>query len=137
LAVPELVKGRRSSIVCISSAAGRLAFRNRAAYAASKWAVIGFMRTIAAELGELGVRANAILPGMVDGPRLRAVLAAKAGEAGTTEQEIERRGLAGVSIKSLVAPEQVASAAVYLASEAANAISGQTLGVDNDTHFLA
>lgn len=136
LAVPELAKGKRSSIICLSSAAGRLAFPNRVAYAASKWAVVGFMKTIAAELGELGIRANAILPGMVDGPRIGAVLNEKARAAGVTENEMRQRALAGVSIKSLVSPRQIASVALFLASEGASAISGQTLAVDNDTHYM-
>jgi NAD(P)-dependent dehydrogenase (short-subunit alcohol dehydrogenase family) len=136
LAIPELVKGRRSSIICISSAAGRLAFPNRSAYAASKWAVIGFMKTIAAELGDLGVRANAILPGMVDGRRLQSVLAAKAVEAGLTREEVLRRATAGLSTKSLVAPEKIAATALFLASELASAINGQGIAVDNDAHYM-
>jgi len=136
LAIPELAKSPRSSIICISSAAGRLAFPNRSAYAASKWAVVGFMKTIAAELGDLGIRANAILPGMVDGPRLQAVLAAKAIEAGLTKEEMERRATAGVSLKSLVPPEKVAATALFLASELGGAINGQAIAVDNDTHYM-
>ena len=137
LAIAELAKGQRSSILCISSVAGRLAFPNRSAYAASKWAVVGFMKTLSAELGVLGIRVNAILPGMVDGPRLQSVLEAKALEAGVTKEDILQHGLAGLSIKSLVPPEKVASTAVFLASQAAAAISGQALSVDNDAHYMA
>ena len=136
LAVPELARGGRSSIVCIASAAGRLAFPKRSAYAASKWAVVGFMKTIAAELGDLGVRANAILPGMVDGPRLQSVLAAKALEAGLTTEEVVKRATAGLSTKSLVAPGKIAATALFLASELASAINGQGIAVDNDTHYM-
>lgn len=136
LAVSELAKSRRSSIICISSAAGRLAFPNRSAYAASKWSVVGFMKTIAAELGDLGIRVNAILPGMVDGPRLQSVLAAKAAEAGLTQEQIERNATAGLSIRSLVAPEKIATTALFLASEFGNAINGQAIAVDNDTHYM-
>jgi NAD(P)-dependent dehydrogenase (short-subunit alcohol dehydrogenase family) len=136
LAIPELANGQRSSIVCISSAAGRLAFPNRSAYAASKWAVIGFMKTIAAELGDIGIRVNAILPGMVDGARLKAVVAAKAIEAATSTEEILGRATAGMSIKSLVAPQDVAATALFLASGLANAINGQAIAVDHDTHFM-
>jgi NAD(P)-dependent dehydrogenase (short-subunit alcohol dehydrogenase family) len=136
LAVPELAKGRRSSIVCISSAAGRLAFPNRSAYAASKWAVVGFMKTIAAELGDLGIRANAVLPGMVDGPRLQSVLAAKAVEAGLTREEVLKRATAGLSTKSLIAPEKIAATVLFLASELASAINGQGIAVDNDVHYM-
>jgi NAD(P)-dependent dehydrogenase (short-subunit alcohol dehydrogenase family) len=136
LAVAELAKGRRSSVICVSSAAGRLAFPNRSAYAASKWAVVGFMKTIAAELGDLGVRANAILPGMVDGPRLQSVLAAKANAAGLTIDQIERNATAGLSIKALVSPKRIASTALFLASDLGSAINGQAIAVDNDTHYM-
>lgn len=136
LAVPELAKGRRSSILCMSSAAGRLAFPGRSAYAASKWAVVGFMKTIAAELGDLGIRVNAVLPGMVDGPRLQSVLAAKALEAGLTREEVVRRATAALSTKALVAPEKIAATALFLASELASSINGQGIAVDNDTRYM-
>lgn len=136
LAVPLLIGGARSSIVCMSSAAGRFAFPNRSAYAASKWGVVGFMKTLAAELGEHGIRVNAILPGMVDGPRLRSVLSAKATTSGTTPQLVEQMALAGASVKSLVSPQSVAAVAVFLASDAGRAISGQAIAVDNDLQYM-
>jgi NAD(P)-dependent dehydrogenase (short-subunit alcohol dehydrogenase family) len=136
LAVPHLVKSDCASILCISSAAGRVAFPNRAPYAASKWAVVGFMKTIAAELGEFGIRANAILPGMVDGPRLQAVMAAKAKAANLTPEEVVQRGLAGTAIKKLVDPEDVSALAVFLASRSGHSINGQAIGVDNGLRYM-
>jgi NAD(P)-dependent dehydrogenase (short-subunit alcohol dehydrogenase family) len=136
LAVPYLMKSDCPSIVCVSSAAGRLAFPNRSPYAASKWAVVGFMKTIAAELGEHGIRVNAVLPGMVDGQRLQAVLTAKAKAAGVTQAEIVERGLAGTAIKKLVGPEDIGSLAVFLASQSGRSISGQAIGVDNGLQYM-
>ena len=78
LAVPRLRKGRLPAIINLSSAAGHLGMPGRSPYSASKWAVIGFTKTLALELGADGIRVNAILPGAVDGPRIRAVIAAKA-----------------------------------------------------------
>ena len=54
----------------MSSVAGRFGFANRSPYAATKWAVIGFTKTLALELGSCGIRANAIAPGAVDGDRI-------------------------------------------------------------------
>ncbi|MBB3945306.1 NAD(P)-dependent dehydrogenase (short-subunit alcohol dehydrogenase family) [Rhizobium skierniewicense] len=137
LAVAELRKSDCASILCMSSAAGRMAYPNRSPYAAAKWAVIGFMKTIAAELGSYDIRANAILPGMVDGPRLQAVVSAKAAVAQVHPADIIRKGLAGTSIKRLVSAEEVAALAVFLASREGGAISGQAIGIDNDLHYMA
>jgi NAD(P)-dependent dehydrogenase (short-subunit alcohol dehydrogenase family) len=136
LAVPELIKSERASIICISSAAGRLAFPKRSAYAASKWAVVGFVKTLASELGELGIRVNAILPGMVDGPRIQGVIEAKAKAAGQSSGEILEQGLAGMSVKRMVDPHEVAAAAMFLASDGARAISGEAIGVDNGLRYM-
>lgn len=135
-AVPELIKSDCGSILCISSAAGRVAYPNRSPYAASKWAVVGFMKTIAAELGEYGIRVNAILPGMVDGPRLRAVVEAKATAAGLSSAEVVEQGLAGTAIKKLVSADDVASLAVFLTSASGRAISGQAIGVDSGLQYM-
>ena len=76
-AVP-LMKARGGSIVNISSAAGRHGFPLRSSYSASKFGVIGLTQTWAMELGPQGIRVNAILPGIVEGPRQDRVLSAKA-----------------------------------------------------------
>ena len=60
------------------SAAGRLGMAGRSAYSASKWAVVGLTKTLAIELGPDRIRVNAICPGAVNGPRIDAVIAAKA-----------------------------------------------------------
>src|ERR1700704_3722861 len=67
LAVPHLRKSKNASIVNLSSAAGRLGFPLRSPYAASKWAVVGFSKSLAIELGPSGIRVNAIQPGIVAG----------------------------------------------------------------------
>ncbi len=136
LAVAPLRESATPSVLCVSSAAGRLAYPDRSPYAASKWAIVGFMKTIAAELGAFDIRVNAILPGMVDGPRLRAVVAAKAAAADVPPEEIVRRGLAGTAIKKLVSPDEVAALAVFLASPGGAAISGQAIGIDNALDYM-
>ena len=90
LAVPRLRKGSNASMLNLSSAAGHLGFPGRSAYAASKWAVVGFTKSLAIELGPEGIRVNAILPGAVDGPRIRAVIAAKAGSLGRPVADVAR-----------------------------------------------
>ena len=70
LAIPHLRKSKNPSITNLSSAAGRFGFPLRTPYAASKWAVIGFTKSLSIELGSDGIRVNAICPGSVAGRRI-------------------------------------------------------------------
>src|SRR5437588_308688 len=70
MAVPHLRESTNASIVNLSSAAGRLGFPLRTPYASSKWAVVGFTKSLAIELGAAGIRVNAIQPGIVEGDRI-------------------------------------------------------------------
>ena len=76
-AVPLLKAAGGGSIINMSSAAGRLGYPLRTPYAASKWAVIGFTESLAMELGPHAIRVNALLPGIVEGERIRRVIAAR------------------------------------------------------------
>src|SRR5215216_7569398 len=78
LAVPHLRKSKNASIVNLSSAAGRLGFPLRTPYSAAKWAVVGFSKSLAAEVGADNIRVNAIQPGVVEGERMDRVIDAKA-----------------------------------------------------------
>ena len=140
LAIPHLIAGagvqRNCSMMNLSSQAGKFGFALRAPYAASKWAVIGFTKSLALELGPSGVRVNALLPGIVAGDRQRRVLEAKAAARGVTFEEIERMAFLNTSIKEYVTAEQLADLVVYTASPRARTISGQALSVCGDTNML-
>ena len=140
LAIPHLSAGagkdRNCSIMNLSSQAGRFGFAMRAPYAASKWAVIGFTKSLALELGPSGVRVNALLPGIVAGERQRRVLQAKAKARGISFEEIERMAFSHTSIKEYVTAEQLADLVVYTASPRARTLSGQALSVCGDTNML-
>lgn len=131
-AIPHVRKSECGSVIAISSIAGRYGYPSRSAYAATKWGLIGFVKSLAVELGDQGVRANAILPGGVDGPRLRRVLEGRAAEEGIPIGQVVDRVLAGQSIKRLVTPAEVAELAVFLASDAGRSITGQAISIDND-----
>ena len=75
LAIPHLKQSKAGCIINMASIAGRFGFANRSPYAATKWGVIGFTKTLAMELGEWGIRANAIAPGAVEGDRIVRVFA--------------------------------------------------------------
>jgi NAD(P)-dependent dehydrogenase (short-subunit alcohol dehydrogenase family) len=132
LAIPLLKQSQAGVIINMSSVAGRFGYPNRSPYATAKWGIIGFTKTLSIELGEYGIRANAILPGAVDGPRIQRVFEGRAQATGTPLDEIKRKAMAVQSIKRLVDPRDIAALAVFLASDAAKSISGQMLPIDND-----
>ena len=137
LAVPLLLESRNPSIINLSSAAGRLGFRLRTPYAASKWAVVGFTKSLAIELGEAGIRVNAILPGIVEGDRQDRVLAAKAQAQNRSLEEMRVLALAQASIKEMITPRQLADTALFLASPLARTTSGQAISVCGDLQALS
>jgi NAD(P)-dependent dehydrogenase (short-subunit alcohol dehydrogenase family) len=130
--IPALRAAGGGSIVNLSSAAGRFGFPLRAPYSAAKWGVIGFTKSLSIELGPDGIRVNAILPGPVDGPRIRAVIKAKAEAAGISENEMTERTVATTSLRCFVTQQDIANLALYLVSPFGATISGQALSVDGD-----
>jgi NAD(P)-dependent dehydrogenase (short-subunit alcohol dehydrogenase family) len=132
LAIPHLKKSKAGCIINMASIAGRFGFMNRSPYAATKWGVIGFTKTLAMELGELGIRANAIAPGAVEGDRIVRVFQGRAQISGKSVEEVKADAFAAQSIKAMIDPRDIAQLAVFLASSAAKSISGQVLPIDND-----
>ena len=132
LAIPHLKQSKAGCIVNMASVAGRFGFANRSPYAATKWGVIGFTKTLAIELGEWGIRANAIAPGAVAGDRIERVFAGRAQIGGKTLDEVRAQAMAEQSIKAMIDPKDIAQLAVFLASDAAKSISGQVMPIDND-----
>ena len=135
-AVPALRAAGGGSIVNLSSAAGKFGFPLRSPYAAAKWGVVGFTRTLAMELGGDGIRVNAILPGLVDGPRIRSVLRNKAMASGVGENEQTERALSTVSLRCFVTQQDIANMALYLCSPFGATISGQAISVDGGMESL-
>ncbi|MEO0763362.1 MAG: SDR family oxidoreductase, partial [Pseudomonadota bacterium] len=123
-------------LLLTASTAGLHGYPGRLPYAAAKWGVIGMMKSLAMELGPSGVRVNALCPGAVEGPRMDRVVAAEAAAGGETEATARARYVQGVSLRSWVRAEDVASAALFLASSAGARISGQALAVDGHTETL-
>jgi NAD(P)-dependent dehydrogenase (short-subunit alcohol dehydrogenase family) len=121
------------SIVFTSSTAGLYGFPYRAPYAAAKWAIHGLMKTVAMEAGPFGVRANAIAPGCVEGPRIDGVIAREAQAKGMTPEAVRHAYEMGTSMRTLVAARDVADMALFLCSSAARRVSGQIIAVDGHT----
>ena len=129
-----MMKARKSgSIVFTSSTAGLFGYPNRAPYSAAKWAVIGLMKTVAMELGPYGIRANAVCPGAVEGPRMEGVLEREAASKGMTRDEVYAGYASGTSMRSWVTAKDIANTTYFLASEGARLVSGQVISVDGHT----
>lgn len=129
LAMPLLKAAGGGSIVNLSSAAGRLGFPFRTPYAAAKWAVVGFTKSLSMEVGTDNIRVNAIQPGVVEGSRMDRVIEAKAKAIGISFEEQKKISLERVSMKTTVSPQDIANMALYLASDLGKHVTGQAVSV--------
>ena len=132
-AVPMMKRQGKGAITLTSSIAGLGGFARRAPYVAAKWAVIGLMKTLSVELGESGIRANAICPGAVNGPRMDGVIARDARALNLSEDEVRRTVASTSAMRSFVDAADIANMAVFLASPEARFVSGQVIAVDGNT----
>ena len=128
-AVPLLKRNTEGTVINMSSAAGRFGYAFRTPYAAAKWGVIGFTQSLAKELGPAGIRVNAILPGIVEGPRMTGVIQARADETGVDYDDMERQYLERTSLRRMVSADDVAGMVLFLCSSLGRNVSGQSLGV--------
>ncbi|QLC23928.1 SDR family oxidoreductase [Parasphingopyxis algicola] len=135
--VPGMKIERSGSIVNISSASTKTGMVARSAYVAAKCAVEGLTRNAARELGEYGIRCNAVLPGIIDNARMRSVVAAVARDEGVSAEDMESRFLKFVSTRSKVSTGEVAGLVDYLCSSAAQNITGQTISIDGNLEWEA
>jgi NAD(P)-dependent dehydrogenase (short-subunit alcohol dehydrogenase family) len=135
-AVPAMKQQRGGSIVNIGSVASRLGFPQRSPYSATKYGVIGLTETWATELGPHGIRVNAVLPGIVEGPRQDRVLSASASTAGVSVDQMRERVLQRVSLRKMVSADDIAAAVVFLCSSAGASITGQSLSDDGNVETL-
>ena len=136
LAIPLLKASGGGSIINIGSTAGLHGYPLRAPYAASKWALIGFTKTLAMELGPFGVRVNAVCPGSVQGPRIEGVYAAKAAARGVSVEEIREAFRQKSSLRTLIDADDIAETVLFLCSDGGARIAGQVLAVDGHTETM-
>lgn len=120
--LPVMRTQRAGSIVNMASGAGLVGAPGLAHYCASKHGLLGLTKTAALENAALGVRVNALCPGSTDTPMLRAAM--------DRSEAARKMILASLPSGRLGTPEEVAEAAVWLCSERASYVSGQSLLVD-------
>jgi NAD(P)-dependent dehydrogenase (short-subunit alcohol dehydrogenase family) len=132
---PLLVKRGAGRIILTSSTQGQHGTLNGSAYSASKWGILGLMKSAALELGEYGITVNAVVPGLVDTAltrhedRYAQAIQSSGGTPTGDAQKDERTAVEGLAAKSplgvpWVEPEDVAPLVVFLASDAARMVSG-------------
>jgi 3-oxoacyl-[acyl-carrier protein] reductase len=124
-ATRHLMKQRSGSIVNVTSVVALVGNAGQANYVAAKAGVIGLTKSVARELAPRGVRANAVAPGFIETDMTA--------ELSETIREHARKGIA---LGAFGAPEDVASAVTFLASDEARYITGQVLAVDGGMTFV-
>ena len=124
-ALPSMIQRQHGVIINMASVAGMVGLPNRAAYCASKAAVIGLTRAMAIDHVKQGIRVNAICPGTVDSPWVGRLLAAAEDAEQARSQLVARQPMGRLGL-----PDEIAEAALYLASDAARFVTGTTLAID-------
>ncbi|PWW01924.1 NAD(P)-dependent dehydrogenase (short-subunit alcohol dehydrogenase family) [Hoeflea marina] len=118
----RMIAGKKpGSVINISSQMGHVGAANRTLYCASKWAIEGFTKSLAVELGSHGIRVNTICPTFIETPMTRPMLA---------DPAFRRSVMQKIKLGRLGRPEDVADAAVYLASDASSLMTGSALMLD-------
>jgi NAD(P)-dependent dehydrogenase (short-subunit alcohol dehydrogenase family) len=136
-AVPMLRETKEGgAIIALSSVAGRLGYAFRTPYAAAKWAIVGMTKSLAIELGPSNIRVNAIQPGIVKGPRIERVIAARAKQLNLSYDEMEKHYLEKISLRRMTTPEEIAATVLFLCSPAGSGISGQAISVCGNVEVL-
>lgn len=134
---PYLKAQNSGTIINISSVSVRTGMTNRLPYITSKQGVMGLTHNVARELGPWNIRCNAILPGLIDNKRGRAILARKAEVDGNSLEETEEEYLKYISMRCWINPREVGDLAVFLSSGKAEHISGQFIAVDGHMEWEA
>ena len=126
----QMIPRKTGRIITISSIGGKYAYTNRSPYSASKLAMIQFSRVLAAEVGLYNIYVNDICPGVVDSERLHWVLKTRANVLGISPEEVAVEFKKKSPLLKFVKPEEIAKAAVFLASDDSTGITGVSLNVD-------
>lgn len=128
--LPHMQQQQKGSIINIASTAGKWGSRNQSAYNVSKHAVVGLTRCVALEASPHKVTVNAICPGFVETDMLDELKAQASQSAGMSMEDFEKSALSRVPLGRMMKPQEIAAMAVFLASEDAAGITGQSIQID-------
>jgi 3-hydroxybutyrate dehydrogenase len=127
--LPTMIARRYGKIVNIGGGSGMRGYRYRAGYSSSKWAVRGLTRTTALDVGEHNINVNAIMPGIVETPRMDKLCHEKARKRGWTYDQVYQEYLDEMALKRVTTPQDVANAVVFMASDESRQMTGQEIVV--------
>lgn len=128
--VPAMMARKWGRFIAIGSTASLKGYRYASAYAAAKHGALGFIRSLALEIATSGVTANLICPGYSDTPLIDRAVSTIASRTGRSK-DAARAGFAATNpMQRLVLPQEVAAAALWLASDGAAAVNGQAIAID-------
>jgi 3-hydroxybutyrate dehydrogenase len=129
-AVPVMKRQKWGRIINISSVHGKTASPFKAAYVSAKHGLVGLTRTVALEVAEHGITVNAIMPGVVDTPLVQNQLQKLSETEGISREEaLHKHLLHKQALKRFILPEEIASCALWLASDGAASVTGETISV--------
>jgi NAD(P)-dependent dehydrogenase (short-subunit alcohol dehydrogenase family) len=135
-ALKVMIPRRKGNILNIGSIAGVYAYPLRTPYNATKWAIAGVTQTIAAEVGQHGIRCNCISPGPTEGERSFNVIRKRAENTGKTFEELKKWYEDQIPIKRFVTPLEIARTAIFLVSEDSSGITAQHFCVSGGIEVL-
>lgn len=128
--LPGMIARKRGRVINVASTAGKWGSRNQSAYNASKHAVVGLTRCLALEMAPHNVLVNAICPWIVDTDMATGFIGEHAAANGLSPAQMLEAFKAAVPIKRMIRPAEVAAVAVFLASDDASYVNGQSWAVD-------
>jgi 3-oxoacyl-[acyl-carrier protein] reductase len=117
--IRKMMANRKGVIINLSSIAGITGTAGQTNYAATKGAIISFSKALAREIGPMGIRVNVVAPGMIDTDMTAGL-----------KQDLVEKVVKGAALGRIGRPDEVAAAVLFLASEQASYITGQTIVVD-------
>jgi NAD(P)-dependent dehydrogenase (short-subunit alcohol dehydrogenase family) len=128
--LPGMIRQRYGKIVNISGTSGLRGYKYRAAYASSKWALRGFTRTVALEVGPHNVNVNALHPGIVGGDRMDKLCREKAKKRGWTLERVYQEYVDEMALRRVTIAQDIANAVLFLVSDDSSNMTGQSVTVD-------
>jgi 3-oxoacyl-[acyl-carrier protein] reductase len=129
-AIPHMIARGGGRIVNIAGTSGLRGYRNRSGYSSSKWAIRGFTRTLALELGPHDITVNDVCPNVTNGARMDTIVATKAAKLGKTPEQVYADFASQTALGRFVEEEDIADAIDFLLSPGAKNITGHDLPVD-------
>ena len=131
-----MIPRRSGNIINISSVAGISGLPKESPYSVTKWGIIGFTETLAIEIGKIGIRVNCISPGATRTQEFEDWVKRSAGDAGISYEEMMSKITDNNALKRIAEPSEIATCAVFLASDDSSAMTGHNLVASCGFHLI-